>query len=64
MELLGFILIGFWAQHYVREQRAQDRIMREQAAAYRHPALQPATIYSPEFYAALSSRYNRPFLGK
>ena len=64
MPLVLFLLISagafkLWSDH----QAVADRIAAR-ASAYRHPALQPATIYSPEFYASLSARYNRPFLGK
>lgn len=64
MELLGLFLIGFWAQHYIREQRAEDRLQSARARAYRHPAMVPVTIYTPEFYASLTKKHNRPFLGK
>ena len=64
MELLGIILLAFYAQHFTRQQLATRSLDRRTAAAYRHPALAPAVIQSPEFYASLSARYNRPFLGK
>ena len=64
MELLGIALLAFYAQHFTREHLLGQRLERQRITSYRHPALAPVRIQSPEFYAQLSSRYNRPFLGK
>ena len=52
---------GLWS---LAENHRQSLALRRQISAHRHPAMQPVTLYTPEFYASLSARYNRPFLGK
>ena len=64
MAILGTLLLGFYAQHFLRLHFLGQRLDAERCASYRHPALAPVVIRSPEFYASLSTRYNRPFLGK
>ena len=58
--ILVLAAVVFAGHYHAEQQRHQSRYK----ASYRHPAMAPATIYSPEFYASLSARYNRPFLGK
>ncbi|WGL30722.1 hypothetical protein SCRES3_gp65 [Synechococcus phage S-CRES3] len=61
--VLGLIIPAALAIELAARQR--DHAWHSQRiASYRHPALAPARIQSPEFYASLSARYNRPFLGK
>ena len=61
--ILGLIIPAALAAELVA--RSRDHSWHsKRIASYRHPALAPVVIRSPEFYASLSTRYNRPFLGK
>ena len=64
MPLVLFLLVVAGTAKLWSDANASHQRHLARAAAYRHPALVPATIYTPEFYASLTKQHNRPFLGK
>lgn len=64
MPLVLFFLVAIGgAKIYSNHQALSQRVAALRALEV-DPRFVPVRIESPEFYAALAARYNRPFLGK